>query len=141
MFDEMLNSGVAPNEFTYLYILGAITNLNEGHIIHSQLMVCPHFTIFFFQYWWLAGDVWRACSISCYSFKYDTPRNLIIFHIFTEYKHLLKRADVITWTIIIQAHSTNGQSQKALQFYHEMKACGVSPDEHTFAPFWVLWVN
>lgn len=39
LFEEMQRSGVAPNEFTYLYILSAMTNLNEACTIHAQLMV------------------------------------------------------------------------------------------------------
>jgi PPR repeat family len=66
IFNEMKESGLSPNEYTYSSILNAITgleNLQEGQQVHAQLKVI---LIQFkpFQYLQFIDKVWRTGSLS-----------------------------------------------------------------------------
>jgi pentatricopeptide repeat protein len=65
LFHEMKESGLSPNEYTYLLILGIITrlrNLQEGQQVHAQLKVLVKFK--HFQYLHFTGEVWRHGPLS-----------------------------------------------------------------------------
>jgi pentatricopeptide repeat protein len=56
-------------------------------------------------------------------------------HIFIECKSVQKFGNnaILAWTAIIKAHNIHGQTQEALQLFHEMQEAGVLPDEYTYS--------
>jgi pentatricopeptide repeat protein len=159
LFCEMKEVGSVPNEYTYSCILGAIADmgsLHEGQHIHVQLMVilafkhCNYSQFVQEKYKDLlnfpvtvvaslismyakCGDLQKATEASFHSLFCTVIIDK--YYIFEGYKPLLQpgHSATVTWTVIIQAHTSNEQQQKALQLFTDMQKHGITPNEYTYS--------
>jgi pentatricopeptide repeat protein len=81
-------------------------------------------------------------SVAIYKKQLKHPLNCLFsvvvidnIYIFDGYRGLLQpgHSATVTWTAIIQAHTSHGQQQKALQLFEDMQRHGIAPNEYTYS--------
>ncbi|EFJ22296.1 hypothetical protein SELMODRAFT_105356 [Selaginella moellendorffii] len=115
---QMDLEGIRPNSVTFLWILGACSNLGDvetGRKIHARMVFLG----------WDTDTVVSTAILGMYSKCEKLGDAKKIFD-------SLRRKDVVSWTAIITAFSQLGRPRVALELFWEMDLDGVKPNESTF---------
>lgn len=118
MFYLMQHEGIQPNFPALLSILsvcGSLASICHGRQIHAQL-IKSHFD----------NDVF-VCSVllTMYVKCGDLVKARLVFDRFD-----LK--DVVMWNSIITGYAQHGLADEALDYFYQMVAAGITPDDVTF---------
>ncbi|XP_006650883.1 pentatricopeptide repeat-containing protein At2g27610-like [Oryza brachyantha] len=117
MFADMVESGVAPNDFACNAALVACADLGAlraGEQVHS-LAVRAGF----------AGDAWiGGCLIEMYSRCGSLPAAKDVFD-------RMESPDVVGYTSLISAYCRNGEFEPMAEALGQMMRQGLKPNEHT----------
>ncbi|KAG0492780.1 hypothetical protein HPP92_006178 [Vanilla planifolia] len=118
MFKEMQMKDIKPDKFTVVALLTLCANLGaleQGKWIHGYI-VDRKIAI---------DNVVSTALIEMYAKCGCIEESLEIFN-------AVEGKDRITWTSTICGLALNGQTEKALELFSEMKMLGVEPDDITF---------
>ena len=121
LFHEMQNGGLNPSEITFASLLDACNGpvkLNLGRQIHCLIL----------KRGLLSGDDLLGVSLLVMYMNSQMKTDADI--LFSEFQY---PKSTILWTAIISAHTQNGCSEEALQFYREMRRNDAIPDQAAFA--------
>ncbi|KAH7284316.1 hypothetical protein KP509_34G048600 [Ceratopteris richardii] len=118
LFAKMNLENVKPNKATYLYLLkvcgdtGCIENGNilYCHILESCIQMDEVIGSSLIEMYVMCGGLEEAC---------------VAFQ-------RLPKQNVITWSAIIQAHTSHGHDLQALELFEKMQEDGIEPDKVTF---------
>lgn len=118
LYQRMMETGVAPNEFTFVKLLSAASFLGliYGKLVHAHLMM-----------WGIElnlvlktalVDVYCKCQSMDYAVKVS---------------QLTDEHDVLSWTAIISGFSQNSKFIEAIDAFQQMEICGVAPSNFTYS--------
>nr|XP_010920030.1 pentatricopeptide repeat-containing protein At5g27110 [Elaeis guineensis] len=117
-FNEMRVYGVRPDAFTFASVLSAcaqVAALEQGREIHKQ--VSDHC---------LESNEMVMCALVDMYAKCGAVRDAKL--VFDK----LPVKDIVSWTSMIMAYGSHGQSTEALELFSEMQKANVKPDRVTF---------
>lgn len=150
MFDEMKQTGVQPNHFTFSSVLPAcatLASLEQGREIHEEISTSGFLSEVFVgnalvDMYAKCGSIeearhvfdkmpqrdvvsWNA-MISGYALNGQIDKALELF------QNIPKR-NVVSWTSMITGYAQNGLAVEALKLFQQMQRAGVKPISNTFA--------
>ncbi|KAJ7530982.1 hypothetical protein O6H91_14G027300 [Diphasiastrum complanatum] len=117
-FEKMKQEGLKPTKVTYLSILKAcasISNLNQGKIIHAELLEKG------LQNDMFIGSALIDMYVKCGSLE-EAHKVFLI----------LPERDTVLWNSMVSGYAQHGQGERALKLFKKMQEMGVEPDEVTF---------
>lgn len=118
MYRRMQEEGVQPSKYTFLSVVqacGSDGDLEEGKRIHAE--VCKYRC---------DSDLFvHTCILDMY------VRCGSILHAQNVFDSLPQH-DVVAWTVMISGYAKQGEAEKALQVYEQMREEGVSPNDRAF---------
>ncbi|XP_058096368.1 pentatricopeptide repeat-containing protein At5g56310-like [Magnolia sinica] len=148
-FKEMRRNSVAPDEFTFTFLLKAAASPQMmpfcGEEIHAQVLKFGYPSHTFVQNTLIHLYAAKgAPDASCQVFD-ETPTpdvvswsGLVVAHVkarqLDKARHLFEdmpEKDVVSWTAMLSGYAQAGRPRQALELFQEMQAEGVSPDEVT----------
>lgn len=118
LFQQMQQEGIQLNEFTYVCLLKACSNIGAaeyGERVHSYVIGSGFESNLF------VGNTLMDMYSKCDSF--DSACVLI---------NKLVKQDVVTWSIIISGYAERGMFCETLQAFQEMQENGAKPDQVTY---------
>ncbi|MQM00830.1 hypothetical protein Taro_033569 [Colocasia esculenta] len=117
LFRRMVNSGVAPNKFTFPFVLKACSGLlvlQCGKEIHSRVMrVGLHADVFVCT---ALVDMYMKCG------RLDESRRLFV---------KMSHRDIVAWNAMVAGCALHGMHGDAIDFVLDMTRTGVTPNSST----------
>ncbi|PPR86010.1 hypothetical protein GOBAR_AA34679 [Gossypium barbadense] len=131
LFRKMQESGIVPDEFTFVALLSAFSSLDDSRIgkqIHGFVYRNPSCVDSNGLLKAAILDITAAWSsmISGYARRGETAAARRMFD-------QMDRRDLICWTAMISGYSQSGQYSEALELFAQMEYLGIRPDECTMA--------
>lgn len=134
LYEQMLEEGVSPSESTFVAILqtcGMVAEMEEDVVIAGQRLK------------WEALDKAKAlhARISQRGFETNVFVGSTLISVYGKCWSAadahnvfdgLSQRNVVSWSVMVAAYAQQGQAEKALQLYDQMKAQGACPNEVTF---------
>ncbi|KAG9443747.1 hypothetical protein H6P81_015087 [Aristolochia fimbriata] len=117
VFTTMRKNCVAPNNYTFPFLLKALSDLRllkHGQSLHTHVIKTGHSEDIYVQNSLM--DLYASCG--------STPACL---QVFDEMPH----RDAVSWTTLICAHRVAGRLDEALLAFERMRFCGVLPNRVT----------
>ncbi|GMN34142.1 hypothetical protein TIFTF001_004530 [Ficus carica] len=118
MFKEMLGTEIKPNSFTYVGVISACSELEEG--LEHGLLLHAHVIKLGFS----KNNFVTSSLIDCYSKWGEIDQAALLFGESTE-------RDNILLSSMISAYSQNLYGEEALKLFSEMRNMNLSPNDHT----------
>lgn len=121
IFRHMLTEGLRPNMYSYISTLRSCSssiNVEHGRQVHSHIIKDNS----------LNSEYIGTALIDMYAKCGSMDDVETIFDRF-------KNRDVFTWTVLISGYSHNGQGEKAVHYFNQMRREGVIPNEFTLASY------
>ena len=120
VYDEMRASGMAPNRYTYPFVLkacGAERDSHKGQVIHGHVVKCGLDLDLF------VGNALVAFYAKCQEVEVSR-------RVFNE----MPCRDIVSWNSMISGYATNGYVDDALLLFYDMLRDGDigAPDNTTF---------
>ncbi|KAK6941474.1 E motif [Dillenia turbinata] len=117
VFVGMQREGFEGTDYTYVSLLNACTkllDLERGKQIHGRLVVCDYRGSAFI--WNALSDLYAKCgAIDHARWLFDRMDN----------------RNIVSWNSIISGYLRNGQPERCLELFHEMRVSGLMPDQVT----------
>jgi pentatricopeptide repeat protein len=111
-FEAMRDEGQKPDKVTYVCILNACSSLEQGRILHSDI-VKAGFEL----------DVRVGTSLVNMFSKCGSVEDAL--QVFEK----LPQRNVVSWTSVIAAYAQIGKFEKSLEYYEKMLKEGILPDK------------
>lgn len=119
LYQLMRKEGVRPDAYTFVSLFkacGMLADLESGRRIHAEALSCR-----------CVFDSFVGNSLVT---MYGKCGSLVdAQHVFDG----LPQRGVVSWTTMLAAYAQQGQAEKALQLFEQMREEGVSPNSWTFA--------
>ncbi|KAL6905270.1 hypothetical protein ACP4OV_002871 [Aristida adscensionis] len=118
-FNEMLRSGMEPDDFTYGSVLKACASLQSleyGLMVHNKVIKSG-----------LGSDAFVASTVVDMYCKCSMITEAQKLH------DRMGRQELVSWNAIISGFSLSKQSEEAQKFFSEMLDTGLKPDHFTYA--------
>ena len=118
LYHRMIQTGVAPNEFTFVKLLAASSflGLNYGKLVHAHLMM-----------WRIELNlVLKTALVDMYCKCQSMEDAVKVSKLTLEY-------DVFLWTAIISGFTQSLKFREAITAFHEMETSGVVPNNFTYS--------
>ncbi|XP_057862595.1 pentatricopeptide repeat-containing protein At2g22070 isoform X2 [Cryptomeria japonica] len=118
LFEEMLGSGLKPNNFTFsciLSVFASLADLEKGKQVHAYT------TKIGFNYHVSVGNSLVTMYAKCGVIE---DANQV-------FRHMPER-DAVSWTAIIAGNAQHGFGREAIQLFETMLQKGMKPDHITF---------
>ncbi|KAI5064522.1 hypothetical protein GOP47_0021192 [Adiantum capillus-veneris] len=115
IFHHMLRNGILPSNFSFLSALQACSTLLEAQTIYDCIR----------RFGFESDVVVSTALVATYGRlgRLDDARKVF---------ESMKTKTAVSWSAMIAAYAQNGQGKEALQLFHKMESCGVSPSETIF---------
>ncbi|KAL8166329.1 hypothetical protein V2J09_007828 [Rumex salicifolius] len=118
LFNEMQLTDIQPDEITLVSVISACTNLaafDLGRRVHSYIK----------NNGFRINPILGTTLIDMYMKSSFIEDAMEVFH-------GMEEKGISTWNSVILGLAMNGQTEKSLQTFTEMKDCGVTPNDITF---------
>ncbi|XP_057428194.1 pentatricopeptide repeat-containing protein At5g52850, chloroplastic [Lotus japonicus] len=118
IYGKMIETGVCPNEFTFVKLLGlsSFLGLGYGKLLHAQLI----------RFGIGMNLVLKTAIVDMYSKCRRMEDAIKVSNLTTEY-------DVCLWTTIISGFTQNLQVREAVNAFLDMELSGILPNNFTYA--------
>ena len=118
LYCQMIGTGVAPNEFTFVKLLSASSflGLNYGKLVHAHLMMLGI----------ELNLVLKTALVDMYC-KCQSMEDAV------KASKMTPDYDVFLWTAVILGFSQSLQFREAIAAFHEMETSGVVPNNFTYS--------
>ncbi|KAG0609808.1 hypothetical protein M758_7G015600 [Ceratodon purpureus] len=114
-FEAMRVEGRKPDKVTYLSILNACSSLEQGRILHSDIVEAG------FELDVRVG----TALVNMFSKCGSVEDALQVFE-------KLPQRNVVSWTSMIAAYAQSGKFEKALEYFEKMLKEGIRPDNRAY---------
>ncbi|GMN61689.1 hypothetical protein TIFTF001_030778 [Ficus carica] len=118
LFRKMLSDGVQPSEIAITSVFDACSQLSALHLgkeLHCFALKAN-----------LVNDLFVGCSmLDMYAKGGCIEQAQMVFN-------GLKERDLASWNVVIAGYGINGNANKALELFEEMRMLGLKPDGFTF---------
>ncbi|MBA0718924.1 hypothetical protein Golax_006641 [Gossypium laxum] len=118
LYVDMVKAGVAPNEFTFVKLLGAcsVHGLNYGKLVHAHILLRGV----------KLNVVLKTALVNMYS-RFRRMEDAI------KVSNLTPEYDTMLWTALISGFAQNSMFRKAVSTFHAMGVSGIIPNNYMFS--------
>ncbi|KAL1060573.1 hypothetical protein V6Z11_1Z088100 [Gossypium hirsutum] len=118
LYVDMVKAGVAPNEFTFVKLLGACSahGLNYGKLVHAHILLRGV----------KLNVVLKTALVNMYSRFRRMEDAIKVSNSTPEY-------DTMLWTALISGFAQNSMFRKAVSTFHAMGVSGIIPNNYMFS--------
>lgn len=118
LYVDMVKAGVAPNEFTFVKLLGAcsVHGLNYGKLVHAHILLRGV----------KLNVVLKTALVDMYSRFRKMEDAIKVSNLTPEY-------DIMLWTALVSGFAQNSMFRKAVSAFRAMGVSGIIPNNYMFS--------
>ncbi|XP_010537132.1 PREDICTED: pentatricopeptide repeat-containing protein At5g52850, chloroplastic [Tarenaya hassleriana] len=124
LYVDMIDSGIPPNEFTYVKLLNASSflGLGYGELLHAHVIVRGV----------LLNVVLKTSLVGFYS-RFGRMEEAVQVLNSTWDRDRDQDQDVFLWTSVVSGFARNSRCKEAVATFHEMQVSGFPPNNFTYS--------